>query len=775
MGRKRLNSYSNKKPCSLRRVMSSDNYDFTPTHNYQPWVRNPAWLDMPTMTSSDEKFCALMGLDDTTENHIRIYVASSGTYDIDWGDGNTTTHTGNLWHDHTYDYNEPSIANTDVPVTFGSNVVTLNNHGYTDGMRIDFYSSTVSDVEPHVYYWVVNATTNTFQLALLEDGTPLTIGTGTGTILSYKQVMITITPVDPLAGDNITQIQLNSRNPALAFDYLTNWREVECSLPNCTNLLLGYEYNQSNYLVERLKVHTLSSSYTNFQQGLRLWWGVEEIDINFNGATLTDLYYAFNSCHMAATINLSNVSLNGRIEQAFNSCWRLREFPAFDSVSLNGQNANSAFANCYNIKRIPFDYFADSDWNTTSTIGSLVRSNFSLQESPYSHFDTSNISTMYYLFGDTRSLSKTGYYNTNSATRLDGTCYFATQLTELPVMTISANTTHISNMTYYSPVDEIRFYANTAGPLSGMTSVNDAFHHSTTKYFDVMVSGANTDNKLNIPNVSSVSRMFYNAYGMRKVPEFTTSSTLTNLYQFMQYTSLKEIPFDSSTFDVSSVTNAGYAFYLNRLLKELPALDFTSCTNALNMCANNTSMVKVNSLTFPALQTAQGLFSNCVSLVEIPEIDFPEVTNPTSMFSNSWSLKHFKIMLPKATTINSLFYNTQQLERIYISAPLATTGPNAFSTQAYGGYSGLEQLTADLSSMGSNQTLFTYSTKLKKLLLTINDNFTLQQLDMSGAALNNLYTYLPTVSGKTINITNNRGRSSDDPSIATAKGWTVTG
>jgi hypothetical protein len=41
--------------------------------------------------------------------------------------------------------------------------------------------------------------------------------------------------------------------------------------------------------------------------------------------------------------------------------------------------------------------------------------------------------------------------------------------------------------------------------------------------------------------------------------------------------------------------------------------------------------------------------------------------------------------------------------------------------------------------------------------------------------LNEIYTNLPNVSSKTITVTGNWGTSADNPTIATLKGWTVTG
>jgi hypothetical protein len=55
------------------------------------------------------------------------------------------------------------------------------------------------------------------------------------------------------------------------------------------------------------------------------------------------------------------------------------------------------------------------------------------------------------------------------------------------------------------------------------------------------------------------------------------------------------------------------------------------------------------------------------------------------------------------------------------------------------------------------------------------NNLEVLGLFLSGSALNTLYTNLATVIAKTITVTGNHGNTADDPSIATAKGWTVTG
>ena len=54
--------------------------------------------------------------------------------------------------------------------------------------------------------------------------------------------------------------------------------------------------------------------------------------------------------------------------------------------------------------------------------------------------------------------------------------------------------------------------------------------------------------------------------------------------------------------------------------------------------------------------------------------------------------------------------------------------------------------------------------------------FSVQGMRLDGTALNALYTSLGTAAGsQTLTVTTNHGTVDDTPSIATAKGWTVTG
>jgi hypothetical protein len=53
--------------------------------------------------------------------------------------------------------------------------------------------------------------------------------------------------------------------------------------------------------------------------------------------------------------------------------------------------------------------------------------------------------------------------------------------------------------------------------------------------------------------------------------------------------------------------------------------------------------------------------------------------------------------------------------------------------------------------------------------------FSVASLKLSAVALDEIYPNLPVAVGQTITVSGNYGIAGDDPTIATLKGWTVTG
>jgi hypothetical protein len=123
-----------------------------------------------------------------------------------------------------------------------------------------------------------------------------------------------------------------------------------------------------------------------------------------------------------------------------------------------------------------------------------------------------------------------------------------------------------------------------------------------------------------------------------------------------------------------------------------------------------------------------GMFQTCSTLKTIPLFNTVNVTNMNNMFNGCSALTSVPALITSAVTsgfFSSMFQSCPSLTRI----------------------------------------------EAKNFSIT----FSVASCKLSATALNEIYTNLPTVTGQTITVSGNYGTAGDDPTIATAKGWTVSG
>ena len=125
------------------------------------------------------------------------------------------------------------------------------------------------------------------------------------------------------------------------------------------------------------------------------------------------------------------------------------------------------------------------------------------------------------------------------------------------------------------------------------------------------------------------------------------------------------------------------------------------------------------------ISNASYLFFGCSSLQTVPALDTALGTNFSNMFQNCYALQTVPALdTALGTNFSNMFQNCYALQW----------------SDVYGGKYAISYATANLSA----------------------------------AALDNIYTNLGTAAGaQTITVTGNWGTAGDDPTIATAKGWTV--
>jgi hypothetical protein len=212
---------------------------------------------------------------------------------------------------------------------------------------------------------------------------------------------------------------------------------------------------------------------------------------------------------------------------------------------------------------------------------------------------------------------------------------------------------------------------------------------------------------------------------------------------------------------VGALTSLASLFRNCRSLQSIPSLpSATAVTIMSSMFEGCASLQTIPP--FPgsvaAVTVADRMFSSCASLQTIPP--FPgsvaALGNMSNMFASCASLQTippFPGSTAAVTTVNSMFANCSSL--------------SAVPAMNQSGITSAANLTAFISACPS----------LARAPVTgARFSFSVASCKLSAAALNEIFTGLPTVTGQTITVTGNYGISQAgyDPTIATAKGWTVT-
>jgi len=250
-------------------------------------------------------------------------------------------------------------------------------------------------------------------------------------------------------------------------------------------------------------------------------------------------------------------------------------------------------------------------------------------------------------------------------------------------------------------------------------------------------------------SVTNMSTMFIDCRSLTSVPAFNTSSVTNMSTMFSSCTSLTSVPL----FDTSSVTDMSAMFGTCNSLTSVPLFNTASVTNMSSMVSSCNSLTSVPLFNTSSVTNMSSMFSNCLSLTSVPLFNTASVTNMASMFVSCFSLTSVPLFnTSSVTTMASMFGNCNALTSV---PALITTAVTAAT-----GFTNIFATCNNLARIEAKDFNFTFSVANCKL---------------SAAALDEIYTNLPTVTGQTITVSGNYGIAGDDPTIATAKGWTVTG
>ena len=228
---------------------------------------------------------------------------------------------------------------------------------------------------------------------------------------------------------------------------------------------------------------------------------------------------------------------------------------------------------------------------------------------------------------------------------------------------------------------------------------------------------------------------------IEKFEQVGTNTVTSASYMFYGCSSLQSV-----TLDTGAVTSASYMFYGCSSLQSV-VLDTGAVTNAYQM------------------------FYVCSSLQSVT-LDTGAVTSASQMFYNCSSLQSVTLDTGAVVDASYMFYNCSSLQSVTLDTGAVTSAYSMFN-----GCSSLQSVVLDTGAVVDASYMFNGCPSLQSVILTgLTRGVSVANASLSSTALDALYTSLGTAAGsQTITVSGNYGTTGDDPSIATSKGWTVSG
>lgn len=412
-----------------------------------------------------------------------------------------------------------------------------------------------------------------------------------------------------------------------------------------------------------------------------------------------------------------NTTYQGSCQNLFANCYSLKKLVSFPTPSSGG--ADGMFSNCYSLQELP--WFNTSSYTLTNGMFQNCRT---LRTIPA--FNFTNSTDVNLMFSGCSNLVYLPQIDIPKATNLNAMFSQCRSLTKVPLMNtasaanVSAMFLNCSSLKVIPPFDT-RNVTNFASFVNGCLSLEE---------FPLINTSAGTN----------FSGMFNSCGKLRTIPALNTSNGTNFNQMFYSMASLETVPL----LDTSKGTDFGEMFMFSSKIQNVPNFNLSSAT------------------------TTAGMFRLCSSLLYLPDFNVSKSTNLNLMIGQCPSL----LRAPNLTLGTAgITFATNAFENMFL---------NNFAMDQVPSYD-LRGVSSGSGFANIYNAMFSGCNNISTIGITgFNHNINVSGCRLSGTALNELYTSLAVVGAsgsatKTITVSNNWGAATDDPNIAIAKGWQVTG
>lgn len=618
------------------------------------YTRNIDWLPMPSVVDTDVKAVALIRIN-AESNFSAMYGVGSLGYSVFWGDSN-------------------------VSCTFqdSGDTVTAVAHGLVNTDKVMFNTVvTTTGISINTIYFVVNKTTDTFQVSLTSGGSALPLTTdGTGTInipekvatgvQSNHQYDYTTFDTTLQTAGYVTFTDSGDTVNKTAHGHVNGDQVIFYSITSTTGISINTNYYVVNATANTYQVSTTlggsaaalttdgsgttlpykqaimtvvpqnTGTLTTFDcsrqhtQTLLSAYVSPILDLIISGSGLTTITLAgtitpkiMERCSILSSAVTSFASL-------FASCIGLKQVTNVISTGTVTSLA-SMFTSCSSLVEIGQLSVGSAVTNTTNMF-------FTCQSlTSVSLFNTQSVTNMTGMFSTCRKLTTVPLFNTQSVTTMNSMFQNCSMLTTVPLF----NTVAVTDMT------------NMFSGCFSLTSV-PLFNTVAVTLMDSMFSGCSvlpTVPLFNTVAVASMTTMFGTCTALTSVPLFNTVSVGNMNSMFLTCRKLTTVPL----FDTSSVIDMGSMFSGCVNLTTVPLFNTAAVTSMASMFNGCSSLVVVPLFNTAAVTSMSTMFQNCQCLITIPLFVTTALLTMTNMFTSCVNLTTIPALnLATATSLPAL-------------------------------------------------------------------------------------------------------------------------
>jgi surface protein len=333
----------------------------------EDWTRPADWLPLPSATVNSVR--GLYAVFNQSENYVTVLMETSNnlSYNINWGDGTTTTAASNTLITKNYNYNVAALNGTLTTRGYKQAIITITaNVGQTfTSCRIDQRPTTPAGLISGMSSSWLDLNIN---LPNLITGQRLIIGSNAGVIhRMLERVNITswggITNLTEMFRNTASLASLNETEWDMAsivsttnMFFSSGIRRLDCSNWNmANNQTFGNMFRDCPKLQSIKCASWNTSSVTSIAQMFMGCTSLEDIDVsNWNLSNCLSFTFAFHGCRSLKSINVANwnTSKVTAINNMFEGCLSLTELITTNWTLPLCTNATGFIPSCSNLRKI---------------------------------------------------------------------------------------------------------------------------------------------------------------------------------------------------------------------------------------------------------------------------------------------------------------------------------------------------------------------------------------------------------------------------------------